>query len=1093
MKQLSTWYARLWATLVVGVWVLAGGTAAAQVTQLSQYSFTSGTGSAYDVSSGYTTLLGANTDDGLSATTNLGFNFTLGGTTYSNFEANSNGYMVLGTAASGSGCCGYTLTSIPSTERPAIAIFSEDMHNGSDGYVGYKMFGTAPNRVGVIHWKTREYPGSGQATHTAMQIRLYEGSNKIELYYGANGLTTSHSGGIGVIINSSNFASVNSGTVSYTSASTSNFPSNGRLYSFTPCASNVLVEGNIQNGGTAGMSDGDSLLVGFHVMRGSARGTGPFTLRNGNPTLSACDVRSYQFTISGANAGDYSISPTSGTLGKGESVTPTITFRPGALGLREATLRLTDDAGLAVEYKLHGTGITRIGWDGNEAQGGTANVLDGDTLINGIHVEFGSVGTFQPLILTDINNDPLETPPAQITYSLDDPIGNYSIAPTTTSITGGQQSIPTITFNAQGIVGIQEATLTVNADGDIRRYLLRAYNAAPGGRLISDIEGEITNSTALFVDREGCVGEEVVSIRVTAENTGAGPFIIRGADFFRTDTIIMQGTPPYPLLRNQNGSYISSQDYFLTLNPATSPRKDNPMFDSLVVPEKQSRVFYINMIANRPGKRFATAIIRTNAFNLSDPNIDGVPTRGTLRANVFGRGMGSILEFPGSVDFGPTEVRETKQVTAMIRNNGECDLRIRKSELRIVSGDLSEFEIVSALANTPLNGDSYLMAPGMEDSIVVRFTPNTYGSRRATVRLVTNDSTFGDGLVTEIGVAYFDLFGTGKTGLEVRGVHLPPAVIDGESSFGAVRVENTSGGNTLIESITIEGPTGEIIEDASRPWPALPMVVRPAESYELWVELRPDATEGTGDRASEMVITLGGGDVIRVPITGYVGSRTVQVSPSALFTNVKIQAGSVARGLVVVSNTGSLPVRMNTPVLVSNNPGDYEMKGLPRRVLEPGQTEFIEVYYTPQATGQSGGTLTFSSNATNGDQVVTLGGEGMTIGAPVDPVGTGIRVAGDQNATAQKSAVGAGLSLSAVVPNPVRGTATIGWNVAEAGAVELGLYDASGRLVTTILQTEVEAGAGTTTLDVAGLSAGIYHITLRQGNARVSYPVTVVK
>ena len=65
----------------------------------------------------------------------------------------------------------------------------------------------------------------------------------------------------------------------------------------------------------------------------------------------------------------------------------------------------------------------------------------------------------------------------------------------------------------------------------------------------------------------------------------------------------------------------------------------------------------------------------------------------------------------------------------------------RKSELRLASGDLSEFEIVSALANTPLSGDSYLMAPGMEDSIVVRFTPNTYGSRRATIRMVTNDST----------------------------------------------------------------------------------------------------------------------------------------------------------------------------------------------------------------------------------------------------------------------------------------------------------------------------------------------------------------
>lgn len=1093
MKNFSTRCSRLWSALLVGVWALAATTAGAQVTQLSEYSFTSGAGSIYDVTSGYTTLLGANTDDGLSATTDLGFNFTLGGTTYSNFEANSNGYMVLGTAAGGTGCCGYTLTSLPSNERPAIAVFSEDMHNGSDGYVAYKMFGSAPNRVGVIHWKTRQYPGSGQATHTAMQVRLYEGSNRIELFYGPTQLTSSNPGGIGVIISSSNYASVNSGNVSYTSASTSTFPSNGTLYSFTPCQANVMVEEDIQNGGAAGMEDGDSLLVGYQVMRGSAGQIRPFTLRNGNQILSACDVRNYQFTISGANAGDYSISPTNGTLGKGGSVTPTITFRPGALGLREAILRVTDDAGLAIEYRLHGTGITRIGWDGNEAQGGTANVLDGDTLINGLHVEFGSIGTFRPLILTDINNDPLETPPAQITYTLDDPIGNYSISPATTSITGGQQSIPVITFNAQGIVGIQEATLTVNADGDVRRYLLRAYNAAPGGRLIADIEGEITSSNALFIDRHGCVGEDVVALRVTAENTGAGPFIVRGADFYRTDTMIMQGAPPYPLLRDQIGSFVLSQDYFLTLNPATSPRRDNPRFDSLVVPEGGSRTFYINMIANRPGKRFASVVIRTNAFNFGDPNLDGIPTRGILRATVYGRGVGSSIEFSKAVDFGPTEVRETKQMTAMIRNSGDCDLRIRKSDLRLASGDVSEFEIVSALVNTPLSGDSYLMAPGMEDSIVVRFTPNTYGSRRATIRMVTNDSTHGDGLVTDVGIAYLDLFGVGKTGLEVRGVQLPPAVIDGESSFGAVHVENTSGGNAVIQSITIEGPTGEIIEDAVRPWPARPMTIRPAESYKLWVELRPDATEGTGDRTSEMVITLGGGDVIRVPITGYVGSRTLVVTPPALFTNVQIQSGDVMRGLLVVSNTGSLPVRVNSPVLVSNNPGDYEMKSLPRRVLEPGQTEFIEVYYTPQIPGVSGGTITFSSNATNGDQVVTLGGEGMTIGGPVDPVGSGIRVAGEQNTATQKSAVSTGLSLSTIVPNPVRGTATIGWDLAVAGPIELGLYDASGRLVATLMEGEADAGQGSATLDVAGLSSGAYHVVLRQGDERVSYVITVVK
>ena len=111
----------------------------------------------------------------------------------------------------------------------------------------------------------------------------------------------------------------------------------------------------------------------------------------------------------------------------------------------------------------------------------------------------------------------------------------------------------------------------------------------------------------------------------------------------------------------------------------------------------------------------------------------------------------------------------------------------------------------------------------------------------------------------------------------------------------------------------------------------------------------------------------------------------------------------------------------------------------------------------------------------------------------VDPAGSSIRVAGAQNAATQKSAVGDGLSLTTIAPNPVRGTATIGWDLAEAGTIELALYDASGRLVATLMQGEADAGEGSATLDVAGLPSGAYHVVLRQGDERVSYVITVVK
>lgn len=1099
MNTMKTRYVLLGlATLLIGA-LIGSNRLLAQPTQLSAYNFSSTTGTAYDMS-GETILLGTNVDDGISGATNIGFTFSIGGVSYTQFKANSNGYMTVGTAGTSSGCCGYVLTSLPAGDRPAISLFSKDLHNGSDGKVSYKLVGTAPNRVLVVHFRTRQYPGSGLATHTTMQARLYETSNKVELYYGETSFTTSDIGGIGIIVSAANYASLNGGAVTYTSSIRGNFPALNTLYSFTPCQANIAFVGDLKNGGTSTMKEGDSLLVGKSAMRGSANSFQPFTIDNGTKASPACATRSYSYAISGVYGGDYSITPINGSLSDGSTATPTITFRPSGTGLRPAVLTVTDDAGLRRNFALHGTGLTRVGWSGDITQGGTPKVLDGDTLLNGTRVEFGTSGSFRPLVVTDINTDKAETPALPITYQLIDPIGNYELTPTTASILGGEQSIPVITFNARGIVGTQEATLVVTADGERRIYTLRAYNAAPGGRFIAERGGEISKGVALFTDRIGCVGEEVMTLKITAENTGAGRFIVRGADFFQTDSEIGQGSPPYTILRDKKGEYIRSTEYFISMNPGVSPVSANAGFDSLVVPEGQSRVFYINMIASRPGKRYGAVFFRTNAFNLEDENLAGVPTRGLLRSSVFARGMSATLgtrefstERPAPIVFDKTEVRKTSVAKTTVRNNGECALYISKSALRLASGDLSEFRIVSALPNAQLVNGSYMLPPGGSGDITVEFTPNTYGSRRATIHLMTNDSTLGDGLTSDIGMQSLDVYGVGNIGLEALGTKLSPAVINAESSFGFVQIENTSGINVMVTSIKLEGAT-EIKSDPARPWPTAPLTLAPANGAKLWVKMTGDAAVGVGNRASEMVLTLNTGEILRVPITGYVGSRTIAVPQNSLFSGMEVKAGEIVRRYVAVTNTGSLPVRLNTPALTSSRPGDYTIGSLARRVLEPGETKFLEVTWSPQSAGASSGTITFSGNGTNGDQTVMLGGVGAGTGRLSDPTGSSIHTPGDPFATTtSKTSVADALVLAAVSPNPLRSSATVSYEVAEAGSVTIDLYDASGRVVTTLLSGDLDAGAGTLQLDATGLPTGTYHIVLRQGEAMTTTPVRIVR
>lgn len=1098
-------------TIAVGIVLFAGHTAGAQVSELSEYAFVAGIGTEYDMSSGSTTLLGSNTDDGLSDPTDIGFSFSLGGSAYTQFRANSNGYMTLGSDATSSGCCGAAITGLPGSDgsaRPAVVPFSEDLHNGSDGYVSYKLFGSSPNRILVVHWQTRQFPGAGETTHTTMQVRLYESSNTIELWYGESELTNSDPGGIGVIAGSSNYASVNSGAVSYSSAETSTFPDAGTMYSFTPCQSNVAFIGNTDQGGTTNMADGDFLLEDFHVMRGSSGGQMPFTIFNGDRTLDACETRSYSYSIGGPHGGDYSISPANGVLVNGTSGMPVITFTPGGTGVREATLTVSDDAGLSREFKLMASGDTRIRWSGDIAEGGTTNVEDRDTVLNGVRVKFDSSKTFRPIIIENINSDPLETPPASITYELIDPLGNYAINMVADQLNGGERSILEITFTGEGVVGIQEAMLIVTADGETRTYFLRAFNAAAGGRLFAE-GSEVTAGNPLFVERYACVGDGIVTLEVRAVNTGAGDFVIRGAEFYATDTLITQGKPRYPLRRDRFSNLMEMGGYFVSNAPGVVPRKANSQFDSIVIPEGQARLFYLNMIPARPGKQFGRVYFHTNAFNMEDPNVDGVPTRGILQAGVFGRGLGSFLNGsehlnrPAPIVFPVTALRKTSVGQAVIANEGNCDLRISRSALRLQAGDLKDFTLLSVLPNTAIDGDDYLLPPGFADTITVQFGPQMYGSRRATIRLITNDSTLDDGTITEHGAFYLDVFGTGGTGLLTRGTTLPPSVADSDDEFGYgfVELENTSTRSITIRSIALEEvfpyQFSEFIEDPAHKWPSLPYILGPGETLRLWVGLDPGLA-GEGERLGEVVLIINDGDEVRVPVSGSIRARVLQAS--TIFVQgsgeVETELGELARHPLIVYNTGTLPVRVEDPVVVSGNE-EFFVTSFDRHVIEPGQYEILEITYIPQALGLSQGRILIRNNSPYGGGMYNFNVYARCVEATGTVVGGGASGSGaalqEQGESAAKPRDAVSLQLSTVMPNPASGVTTVEFVVSEIGTANLSLYDESGRLVNVVATDDELKANRQVSVDVTGLPSGLYHLMLQQGETMVSRPLQVVR
>ncbi len=1094
--------------------LLLGGLTSARA-DLSGYQFYVGTGSGTNMASA-TTIIGNGVDDGTSGIQNIGFTFVFNGVSYTQYSVSSNGAMRLGSTTV-TGGFGNSLTAT----LPMIAGFYDDMHTGvydAGGYVKAVVTGSAPNRVLSIEWRVRAY-GSSLGTEAEIyrwQVRLYETSNKIEFYYSKmrSDYTTSASIGIAASGTANDFISVTPGSpISFSRTAINNSANIGSttnafnanlLLTFSPCLANVSIAGNPAQGGTLAMNEGDSLLLNREVSNGEDQTFQPFTVSLGG-AIPACASRQYIYLVTGTFAADYSISPQVGVLNDGQTNTPQLTFRPSGLGVRTATLIVLDDNGFFRTYNLAGVGVPRIAWIGNPAQGGTPELNDADLLMQSVEVNRNSSGSFTPITIKN-NGANLSAPPAQVTYTIIDPTGQYSISPTSASLSAGQSSTPTITFTPT-LTGEQRALLRVNADGEVRTFSLAAYSLAPSAEFTLD--GTPVVSGATFFNRTVLCMSDIVTVPVTIRNTNRVNVEVNEIIVYATDSEIRQGAPPYPILRDQFGDRMRSIEYILTEQPGQAPYLKNPRPSlPVVIAPGETKTLYLNYLPISPGFRFARMFIRTNSENFTgaeigsyDPGSTPVQIEGLFNIDLFGKAIGSKIagendeKLPRPLTFDDVDIREREVAKTWVQNNGECDLLISKSEVRIMNGDVNEFELLSVFPNTSVSGDNYVFPPGTGDSIVAAFAPATFGSRRASIRLVTNDSTLVLPGVSERGAYYLDLYGVGKVGLEARNLRLNPAVIDGESSHGTMSIENTSGEAVTVIGIEIVGGNGEIVEDGAKPWPSLPVVLVPGQQLDLGFALVPAAGGAEGVREAQARLLLNNGDTVVAVISGYAGKRTLAVSPGAAFTTTKIAVGELARTVVVLSNTGTLPVRLNDPAITGVNKDDYTISPLRRRVLEPGQIEVFELTYVPQVPGASSAQLEFGSNATNGLLTVQLGGEASSTIHVDDPSGssaTQVTPGADLSRASAALAIDR-LTFRSVAPNPARSLVDVTFVVPGQGTVELGLYDATGALVKMVDKGDFAQGEHTLRVDLTGLSSGTYYCALRQGDHLVTRTVTVVR
>lgn len=224
----------------------------------SLYNFAGSSNPPYTSITGTTLGAGSIGDDVAIGNLPIGFTFNYNGTPQTVFAVASNGFIELGSTLSYSNNTGSGWTpssNLLSGRANILAPLWED-NNTTGGSIIYATTGSVGSRVLTVQWTGMHVGSTGSASQPTidMQVRLYEGSNKIEFMYGAtNASFTSTTASIGISGNVGNFLSVtpllpvntstkSSITENSTISSATNFPS-GTMYTFTPTTFNFTWTG----------------------------------------------------------------------------------------------------------------------------------------------------------------------------------------------------------------------------------------------------------------------------------------------------------------------------------------------------------------------------------------------------------------------------------------------------------------------------------------------------------------------------------------------------------------------------------------------------------------------------------------------------------------------------------------------------------------------------------------------------------------------------------------------------------------------------------------------------------------------------------
>jgi hypothetical protein len=362
----------------------------------------------------------------------------------------------------------------------------------------------------------------------------------------------------------------------------------------------------------------------------------------------------------------------------------------------------------------------------------------------------------------------------------------------------------------------------------------------------------------------------------------------------------------------------------------------------------------------------------TSSFDLARSSAQ--PAWNGLKSALLVQAPVPVVQFsPASVSLTQIITRSTPLQVISLTNVGTGDLHIGLiTKGGAYPGDWSETDTCAGST----------VAPYASCTITVIFTPTVTGDRSATLT-IADDANVNPQVYTLTG-----------TGTDPHAVPSPSPLSFGPQPLGtttelALTVTNTGVGDLRVTGLTIGGPNGgDFIVDSSADH-CSGTTVGQNTACTVGIQFSPTLA---GDRTATLTITdnaLNSPQLVTLTGAGTTsGVRFNSITGTYSFGNQLYQ--TTTQQTITITNTsqGTLAVTGLTPG--GGNPSDFPVLSdgcSGQRVVAQGVCS-VTVAFIPKASGPRSATLTFTDNAPDSPQTVTLTGNGTLGGqyVPVAPV-----------------------------------------------------------------------------------------------------------